>query len=323
MKILYAASKRKGAALQLKRILPFLLPHQVKIAAYYDANYQNIDWNLNALLPIGGKEKLPLDGEIIEIYYEQVKYFNPDLIISDLEPFTSHIGNALNIKTWQVSPLLLYYALVDKYHLEIYKNYSYFFKNADHAQRIKNMIFNSEKNFVYSHFGDLSLFDLKENFEWIRPYHVLGKYSKTCEHEIVAADLEENLKTLLFINQYDDGILFAKPSLNRYSKIFTKDINNLTEYACNIKNAKYLVNQGMTDFLGDAYYNNKFSWIIPDFNDQEMVVNAIISEKVGLAKIVYDTSIKLNEEDVLQFSEIEYQKSITFLQDQINMLEKN
>ena len=322
MKILYAASKRKGAALQLKRILPLLHNHQIKVAAYHNSNYQNINWNLNALLPIGGKEKLPFTGEIIEIYYEQVKYFNPDLIISDLEPFTSHIGNALNIRTWQVSPLLLYYALEDKYHLEIYKNYSYFFRDADYTQRIKNMIFNSEKSFIYSHLGDLNLFNLKNNFEWIRPFHVSGKDSKTCEHELVAVDLEENLKTLLFVNQYSDSILFTNFSQNHYSKIKTKDINSLTEYACNIKNTKYLVNSGMTDLLGDAYYNNKFSWIIPDFNDQEMIINAILSEKAGLGKIIYDTSVKLNEEDVLQLPEIKYQDGITFLQDQINMLEK-
>ena len=89
MKILYAASNSYGARLQLSRWLQAMQGsgHQIKIAAYKKSSPKrvNIDWTLNALLNIYQPDLLSTNNDNLSIYYEQVKDYAPDLVISDLE----------------------------------------------------------------------------------------------------------------------------------------------------------------------------------------------------------------------------------------------
>lgn len=313
MKILYAASTRPGAELQLKRFLGANENNEIKIAGY---GINNIDWNLNALLNFLHPLPPSFEGDNVEIYYEQVKLYNPDLIISDLEPFTSYIGGLLNIRTWQVSPSLLYTSLKNKVNQGVDKYYSSLF-NENFDEKIKNIIYNSEKNFVYSHFCDL--LDppaLLPNFEWMRPYHVLGKESITCKHNMVAATLGKNKNILNVLNYSTDNILFTNFIEETYKNFSLKSINNISEYSCNLKNCNIFINSGISEFLSDAFYNKKFSWIFPDFKE-ENIINALLTQNFNLGKIIYDPSSKIEEKEI---EDVKYNGSIKLLHEKINEL---
>lgn len=318
MKILYAASNRKGAALQLNRFLAAIADkdYEIKIAAHVGPKFlRPVDWNLNALLNIFNPEQLSFDGDALEIYYEQVKYFGPDLILSDLEPFTSYIATAIEVPIWQVSPLLLYHGLEKKYNLGLYKNYSYLFTTKTSLlERIKNIIYNAEGNFVYSHFCDVDTVSLKEGFNWIRPYHVLGKHSLPCKHDMVGADVENNRNIIRFLNNSHDSVLFTNFLDENYSRITLKDMNNLSEYACNLKNCNIAVSSGITDILADAFYNGKYSAIITDFREQECLINSIMSENNGLGKMLYDPAQKIETENMIV---PQYKEHVKFLHEKL------
>ena len=132
LKILYAAANNQNAKIQLSRFMEAIKgkPYIVKVAAYKKSSPEmNIDWTLDCLLNIFEPEHISLDNDNFQTYYEQVKYFNPDLIISDLEYFTSYIANVLNITLWQCSSSIINFSLVGeyKYNLGIFKKYAYIF----------------------------------------------------------------------------------------------------------------------------------------------------------------------------------------------------
>src|SRR5574339_27283 len=194
LKILYAASNHASAKIQLARFMKAMegKPYIVKVAAYKKSSPKiNIDWTLDCLLNIYKPDHISLDNDNFSIYFEQVKYFAPDLIISDLEYFTSHIANVLNTTLWQCSSTMINHALnhEKKYNLGLFKHYSFLLnKNSLQTQRLVNIIDNSNYNFVYSHLGDTgNPPPLKSNFEWIRPYHSVGKEAIPCRHNVIAA----------------------------------------------------------------------------------------------------------------------------------------
>jgi hypothetical protein len=142
MKILYAASENENAKIQLSRFLKAIegKPHTIKVAAYKKSSPKvNIDWTLDCLKNIFKPDLVSLDNDNLSIYFEQVKYYKPDLIISDLEPYTSHVANLLGITLWQCSSSMVNFALTNdyKYNLGVFKRYSYLFsKNPIHTQRL-------------------------------------------------------------------------------------------------------------------------------------------------------------------------------------------
>src|SRR5574338_1119629 len=101
MKILYAASNNLNAKIQLSRFLKAMdgSKHQIKIAAYKTSSPKDIsiDWTLDALLNIYKPDLLSLHNDNLNIYFEQIKNFQPDLVISDLEYFTSYVSSDLNL----------------------------------------------------------------------------------------------------------------------------------------------------------------------------------------------------------------------------------
>jgi hypothetical protein len=325
LKILYAASNRKGSALQLNRFLKSIdgEDYVVKIAAFKRSDYATpIDWTLNALLDITRPHLLKFeDNEMLKIYYSQVKSFAPDLIISDLELFTSHIANDLNIPIWQVSPLLSYIALEDR-QLHLKLHYNYIINKQNHIkQRINNLLFNSDRCYVYSHFGDLlSPPQLRKGFQWIRPFHVIGKQSDIARHEFVAISPSKNLKLLNLLNEKSDSVLFTSHFREYYSRIVLKDIDNVSELSCNLKNCARLISIGHTDLLADSFYNGKYPLIIPDFTDEESLINSVLSECFGTGSLIYDFSGDLPEEKELP--EVKYNPEIAFLHEKIKEFEK-
>lgn len=301
MKILYAASNNENAKIQLSRFVRAMegKPHTVKIAAYKKSSPNiNIDWTLDCLQNIFKPEHVNLDNDNFVTYYDQVRYYKPDLIISDLEFFTSHVANTLGTTLWQCSSSMVHFALSSdyKYNLGVFKGYAYLFnKNPQHIQRLINIMDNSSRNLLYSHFGDTrSPPKIKHQFEWVRPYHQVGKLSKPCQHNIVAGTLESNKRIIELLSSYPDSVCFSDFYHETYPNPAVKDIRNHEEYFCNLKNSNLFVNAGQTSFLADAFYNNKYSAVLVNAEDPECVVNSAISEKLGLSKSIYRTTEDLS-----------------------------
>lgn len=296
MKILYAASNNENAKIQLARFMEAVKekPYTVKVAAYKKSSPNiNIDWTLDCLLNVFKPDHISLDNDNLSTYYEQVKYYGPDLVISDLEFFTSHVANILGTTLWQCSSSMVNFALTNdyKYNLGIFKRYAYLFsKNPLHIQRVVNIMDNSSRTLLYSHFGDCqSPPTIKPGFEWVRPYHQIGKVSKPCQHNIVAGTQGSNKKIIELLSQHPDSVCFSDFYYETYSNPLIKDIRNQEEYFCNLKNSNLFVNAGQTSFLADAFYNNKYSVVLANTDDVDCVVNAAISEKLGLSKSIYGT----------------------------------
>jgi uncharacterized protein (TIGR00661 family) len=317
LKILYAISDRASSAIQLSRFLTVTSDKDyiVKTAGYRRSNI-SLDWTLDALLDMFNPSRILPENDNLEVYFEQIKSYDPDLIISDLEIFTSYVGRVLDKTVWQVSPLLLYYGTKDKYKSSAHKNYGHTFRNQfTKNERLKNVVFNSNYNFIYSHFGDtIDPPKLAKNYEWIRPYHVIGNVSRPCEHEIVAQLLMNDKKIFSILKRYKDAVAFSNFLDERYSGITIKGMGNVQEYACNVKNCNVLINQGYTDFLADAFYNGKPSLVVPDFSDSESLMNAGFSEYKHLSKTLYD-----NEDIVISDPfDIHYDEKIQYLHEKID-----
>jgi uncharacterized protein (TIGR00661 family) len=325
MKILYAASNNHNARIQLARFLSFMDGHQIKVAAYKKSSPKNIniDWCLDALLNVYKPELLSLKNDNLNIYFEQVKDFAPDLIISDLEYFTSYIANVLNIRLWQCSSSLLKHALTwkEKYDLGLFKYYAYALnRDPEHTQRMVNLIDNSERNLVYSHYGETEHPPILEpKFEWVRPYHQVSKPYPTCQHHIVAGLYGNNKQIINVLKKQSDSVIFTESRLESYPNLLVKDIDNQEEYYCNLRNSNLFVCQGQASFLADAFYNEKFSLIYPDYEDTESIINSQLSRKLKHGHIMtYDNNIAGIEPVKV---EMKYQDSIKYLHEKIKEIE--
>jgi uncharacterized protein (TIGR00661 family) len=301
LKILYAASNTENSKIQLSRFLQAMegKPYNIKVAAYKISSPKgiNIDWSLDCLLNIFKPDQISLDNDNFQTYYQQVKYYNPDLIISDLEYFTSIIANELNTTLWQCSPSLFNFAAKQTYDLGLFKKYSFLLQrnNFLRTQRQINIIDNSNCNFVYSHFGDtVSPPQLKDNFQWIRPYHTVGKNSVPCRHNLVAGLLQNNKKIISLLKKHSDGVAFTEFPHERHNNLWLKDIGNQEEYFCNLRNCRVFVCEGQTSFLADAFYNKKYTLLMPNFQDVECMTNAAYSEHFQLASNIYQIDTDLN-----------------------------
>jgi hypothetical protein len=298
IRIIYAASNNYSSKLQLIRFLEAVKnkPYKLKIAAFKKSspNNYNIDWTLDCLNKILEPDKYSDDftnDDNYKIYYNQVKKFNPDLIISDLEYFTSHIANDLNIKLWQCNSSFIRLALPKSQRCYLGTNsyYRIFFnKNPMYNVKIQNMINNSNRNFIYSHFGDLKVPPiLNSKFEWIRPYHLVGRSFATCKHNLISGSLNSNKGIYTLLSKYPDSVSFTEFYKEKYNNLTLKDINNREEYTCNVYNSNLFVCEGQTSFLADAYYNSKYSIIMLNALDAECITNSAFSCSLSLSKTIY------------------------------------
>ena len=300
MKILYAASNTENSKIQLARFLQAMegQPHTIKVAAYKVSSPKiNIDWTLDCLYSLFKPDHISLENDNFQTYYQQVKYYNPDLIISDLEYFTSIIANELNTTLWQCSSSLINFATEQKYDLGLFKRYSFLLQrnNFVRTQRQINIMDNSNCNFVYSHLGDMaSPPQLRDNFEWIRPYHTVGKTSVPCRHNIVAGMLRNDKKIISLLKNHSDCVAFTEFPHEQHANLWLKDMGNQEEYFCNLKNCQLFVCEGQASFLADAFYNGKHALLMPNFQDVECVTNAAYAEHFQLASNLYQIDADLN-----------------------------
>lgn len=323
LKILYAANDNENSGIALSRFLKAVegKPYIIKIAAYKKSSPKNvsIDWSLDCLKNIFKPEQTIKNNENFVTYFEQIKYYNPDLIISDLEYYTTYIANVLNITLWQCSSFLMTFALEKGAMPDtgVAKHYSYLMKRGHIRKEILYLLDNSNCNFVYSHFGDLNNSPkIKPNYEWIRPYHTVGEKYMPCSHNIVAGLSKNNKNIFHLLKKYPDSVAFSNFYEENYTNLQLKDISNIEEYTCNLFNSKLFICEGQTNFLADAFYNNKYSIIMINFKDAECVTNSLFSEKFNLSHIVYNSA-----EDLSPYFNFEicssYKKEIKYLHEKL------
>jgi hypothetical protein len=263
-----------------------------------------------------------LENDNLQIYFDQVKYYAPDLVISDLEYFTSYVAGVLDIATWQCSSSLVNYGLErnEKYHLGVFKYYAYSIdRDEKYRQRLINLLDNSNGNFIYSHFGDVGEPpQLQSGYEWVRPYHQTGKSTIPCQHYLVAGLLHNDKTVLRELKKYADSVVFTDFSGETHQNVLVKDIRNQEEYFCNLKNSPLFVCQGQTSFLADAFYNGKFSLIYPDYQDAEALLNSCVSQYLGLSHTV---DLAEDLDNYLDKTAIpSYNENIKYLDQKVNEL---
>jgi uncharacterized protein (TIGR00661 family) len=326
MKILYAASNNQNAKIQLSRFLDEVgTSHQIKIAAYKKSSPKDvhIDWTLDALLNIYRPDLLTLHNDNLNIYYEQVKSFEPDVVISDLEYFTSYIANDLNITMVQCSSSLINYALSrgEKYNLGLFKFHAHSLnRDAVLTQKMVNIIDNSNCNFVYSHYGDVEQPPkLREGFEWVRPYHQVAKDYIPCQHFITAGLSGSNKRVLDVLKRYPDSVVFMEDCHEQHANLLVKDIRIADEYYCNLRNSAVFVCQGQASFLADAFYNGKFSVIYPDYEDVESITHSHLADKAETGRV---TTYEEDLADLVADHNIQpnYSESVKYLHERIEEL---
>jgi hypothetical protein len=305
MKILYAAGNRIGSFYQMKRFLNSIKhkDYIIKLAAYKISSGRNlnIDFTLDVLLNFANANspKISVDGGNYVYLANEIKRFNPDLIISDMDFYVSNIGIELKIPVWQFSPICLFYGLKHeiKYKLDLHKNYSYLFdfdlrKNAF----VKNVLNCSSKKFVLSHVGDTVNFDtLEKSFTWVRPNFILGKgnnktdYLLTSNNKKIISNLKNNI------------MLLSNNSYEKYDNIISSNDENI--YKSYLECCNYFISDGTSTFAADAFYNQKYNLIFPKYTDIESIITAFTNEYFGLGKIINDIynienrsiEIKLND----------------------------
>lgn len=324
IKILYAAGNTSNSKLQLTRFVQATTnqPYLLKIAAYKNISPNiNIDWTLDCLLNVYEPNQYYKDNENFKLYIDQIKDFAPDLIISDLEYFTTQAAFYLNIPVWQYSPSIINFALTkrQKYNLGIFKQYSYLLnRNPEIVQRTLNLIQNSNLKLICSHFGDVSNpLEIQEEYEWVRPYHSTYIDSLVCQHNIMVASLAANKKILNIIKDYEDNVYFCNQTYETYPNVQLKKIdNNEAEYFCNLKNSYLFICEGQTTFLADAFYNNKKPHIVLNFEDTECVLSSTLSEHLKLSSLLF------NKEQLAMLDPIipQINKNILFIHEKINQL---
>lgn len=244
MKIIYAASNRIGANIQLSRFLENN-NHEIKIAAYGKSSYDisHIDWNLNAVFVDGIIYRDSLthkkyNQKSIENIFKDVIEYSPDLIISDNEYIFGFISNEINIPLWYCSPLNLIDGIVWDFERLIYSYYFFQYKT--------NKLPKADKYLIYSPFCDIKNPPIiKDKYNWVRPYY----------------------------NEIDSNIII--------NEIQRKEIfNNILKY---VKlNNDNIFTDGNTDNISDSIYSNKKILISPNIKNVESLVNSILVSKYNI-----------------------------------------
>lgn len=304
-KILYAAHNSYDAKTRLHRFIQNSNDFEIKIAAYKKSLIPGLtNYVLDSLVNLYDSNIINYSGDALQNYYDFIKKYNPDLIISDFDPYTSYVANVLQKEIWQVSPNLLIHglSLKEKQKLSIRNDFFIHVKHLDTSSgySVLNILNNADRKLIYSPFGDLTNSpELSSGFEWVRPYYLSFNESKACHHNLVAAFPVNNKKHLSFLKNYEDTVVFSNFINEYYKNIKLKNISNEIEYICNLKNCNMFFNQGHTCQISDAFYNKKFSYIYQDFNDLECLSNSKTADFYGIGKILYDGLFEYNNKDIV------------------------
>lgn len=243
MKILYAAGNRDGSYPQYKRFLQSIKNKNIILkTAGYQRSIKDLDadFTLDALLNFSTDDKGITHNGNHNYYSKQIQVFAPDLIISDLEPFTSILALELDIPIWQVSPLLLYWAipLDTRKKTGIGAINAFVFVSLNSLEQKYKLITRSSKRYVVSHLCDTAYAsNINMNFEWVRPEFELDDTitnNVSSGAAIQTADLFYNQKSYCFdnVDTTDPEALLVSgiDKLYTMEKAMTIDINNNVKF---------------------------------------------------------------------------------------------
>jgi hypothetical protein len=309
MKILYAANNSLSSKNQLYRFLQYN-QYDIRIAAY--SNTINSHYTLDSLHNIKKQNSIYFNNNNYILLYENIKKYNPDLIISDLEPFCSSIGFELKIPVWQCSSSILNFALTKEFkkQIKLYKKYGVLIRNTNYDLYI-NILNNSDKKLVYSCFGDSSVsLDIKNEFQWVRPYFDIGKKSINCKHNIVVICPNNEKNILINLKEEDDVVVFTNFSFENYKSFKLKDLNDESEYYCNLANSNMFINNGESNYMADAFYNAKPIVIYPNYSNIDCMANYYILDFLGF--------LSKNPKDIKEIKNARYNNSVKFLHEHVD-----
>ena len=288
MRIIYSAGNRRGANVQLFRFINKISTnHNIKIAAYLNSSYSfsHIDWTLDSLHNKYSNKKISKLKKLInsnyfpivsvieaELFLRDIDNFEPDLIICDGEQISALIAQALGIRLWYCSPLLLLTAFSG---LDVRIKYRYLLEN---IRKITGEMPDAERYFIYSPFEILQdKLNIDKKYEWIKPYYY-SKEPNSTKNNILAVTPNPHRK-----NKIKKILNCSFDKFSLFSHDLEVNLNKRNKYKECLYNADWFFTTGETSYLSDAIYNNvKKICIAPDLTDMETLINASLIRAFNL-----------------------------------------
>jgi hypothetical protein len=286
MKILYFAGNRPGAQIQLLDIIKHCPQHEFKIASYKSSKLKYIDWLLDPLINVYSqdlinaviktkitkyKEQLNLNTnyKLYNQLREDIKQYNPQLIITDMEEFGLAIASDLNIEVWSCSPLNIY-EFVQFRTNDFISKFSFSIRNFKDNYLCHGLSTTANKTIIYSPlhctnsiFGNLSVSQSSKDFYWAVPYH------------ISSPKIEDKTETILIA---PNDRIKKLSKIFEASKIPCKIFSDYTDdYVKTLPKTDLMFFTGETRSLTDAIYNDiRNICVLPDIKDWESIINATV-----------------------------------------------
>lgn len=290
MKIIYSAGNRVGANYQLQRFLENT-EHEVAISAYVNSSItiKNVNWTLDSLFTnkasntkmsklshlLGHKGVPTCNVYNAEVLISEIDAFEPDLIISDGEPFVAHIAKAMNIKLYYCSPL----HMLDGIQWE--KSQLKYVSLLENTRKMLSKMPDPDNIYVYSTFGDINFRpSLRNGYEWITPYHQkIEKEEPEIDLLCVLNDDDRFGAITKIINSLDLNIGMVSHYNEELSNTINYYLNNYTDA---LKKSEMIFNFGFTSDVADAFYNSINAIISPSLLDPETLLNAILTQEYNI-----------------------------------------
>ena len=140
----------------------------------------------------------------------------------------------------------------------------------------------------------------------------------TLSHQIVAtAATTKIIKSLRLTHNKEvvKDIVIYSPNISNAKYDFQwKNITNVSEYACNVKNCQYIISDGCSDTIADAFYNQKYCTIIPELFETESVINMLFADHYGYGRTAYNGRLPTK----LKLINIFYNQKVEFLHQEVD-----
>lgn len=306
MKILYSINKGFDSYLQLYRFLQYV-PNsiEVRVAGYHSSlNDISADYTIDALFDFYGKIRTgTIFSRICQRFIDEIATYQPDLIINDLDFFTSYAAVELDIPYWLVSPFLFYFAASKalKDRLAVGQQYRYILSRQKNFHRYAFQMENAERRLITSYLGDVAMGpEPSLGFEWVRPYYVdtsqIGalqnsKFDGQTEPKShpgflgMFSRLDKPLvrQIQLLGGELEYPRIYSPNSFETFKGLEHRDIHDLS-YAEDLRRSYLCFNSGETSFVSDAFYSGKFSLAFPNLESAEAVVNSHAIEYFGIGE---------------------------------------
>lgn len=291
--------------------------YEVRVAGFQgDLHDIDADYTLDSLLDFYGKSaSKPVTGKNFQRYLDEIDTYKPDLILSDLEFFTTYAANELQIPYWIVSSFAIYFALTKQFKdsLGVSKHYRSILFDNKNFHRYQFQLNNADQRFIYHFLCDAPTPpELMNDCHWVRPYFVTSDLK--IEPRFVAALSSTDKPFVKMISKMVPNRYYSNTSYENLHNNSHLDLSSPL-YASDVKNALMLFSSGETSILADAAYNGKRSLIYPDYKSKESIVNSRLVEFFDLGEKIYtrknfeqiyslvskDLSIKLNPDKNVKF----------------------